>query len=309
MSKTPEHQKSAECSKFAKLAIGELLENRAVTDEYNIVMAGIMDDRHNIALLIPKKYEFANDDPKIKAGRLPPGSLIVDPWARALGHSPEISLAVTPEKFHFYGSLPGVNIHYQSKHDATVETYHQNKALAAAQGPLVGVQLGAAHDSPVDQREARRLDRARKAEAERDVLAGRPSSAPARSSAPAASAAAASVDEVRPGSAPARGISNSNALAALLAAGPPSRRITPPGAAPVQDPAPSAPSPREIRDEAPLHAAPGVAAAAPEAQASSSWALPSVWTMLTITAGVLGAGIAAASQLLQSNKDDISPRP
>ena len=73
------NSKSAECSNFAKHAIGTMLQVNDITEHYNIVLAGIMGGRHNIAILVPK-----NDSSNL-ADELPQGSLIVDPWAFGMG--------------------------------------------------------------------------------------------------------------------------------------------------------------------------------------------------------------------------------
>lgn len=138
MNGIPNLQKSAECSKFAKLAIGELLKNPAITDNYNVVMAGIMGNKHSIGILVPIKYEFTAQHPKIKAGKLPPDSLIIDPWARALGHPVEMSLAVETEHYVFNEQLAGMSIHYQSKHDDTLEASQKS---ASVQGNAIHLSL------------------------------------------------------------------------------------------------------------------------------------------------------------------------
>lgn len=132
----PTAVKSAECGKFAGLAVGDLLQTYpGITKDYNVVMAGIMGNKHNIAILIPNDPKAINLDAeknaaKIKEGFLPRGSLIVDPWARALGHPVETTLAVPAENYHFEMSLPGMRINYQSNKDPTATM--ENSASAAA---------------------------------------------------------------------------------------------------------------------------------------------------------------------------------
>ena len=122
------HDKSAECSNFARHAIGTLIQNKDITDNYNIVFAGIMSDMHNIAILVPKDATLTLkqiENQQQLVGNLPEGSLIIDPWAFAMGHPFDKSFGCSPREFTFSGSLKEIKVHYQSKNDATVHTVQE----------------------------------------------------------------------------------------------------------------------------------------------------------------------------------------
>jgi RavJ, Peptidase domain/Domain of unknown function (DUF5617) len=122
-------KKASECSNFAYHSIGVMLQDPKITSEYNVVMAGIMGGAHNIAILVPKGEKLSEPLPK---GRLPEGSLIVDPWAVGMGHSPDRALAVSQDNFAYRTSInKKFKIHYQSADDPTVDNarteYLENK--------------------------------------------------------------------------------------------------------------------------------------------------------------------------------------
>lgn len=110
---------AAECSNFARHAIGTLIQNKDITDSYNIVYAGIMGGSHNIAVLVPKdkSLKLSEGNPPKLTERLPEGSLFIDPWAFGMGHKFEASFCCTQDTFAFRDSLNKVTIHYQSKND------------------------------------------------------------------------------------------------------------------------------------------------------------------------------------------------
>ncbi len=112
--------KVAECSKYAGHAISVLLSDKEITDEYNVCLAGIgPDQNHNIALLIPKGPTALKKGPLTERS-LPEGSLIVDPWAMAMGYSAEASLAVKPEEYAYPEMLKKITLTYQSVNDRKV---------------------------------------------------------------------------------------------------------------------------------------------------------------------------------------------
>jgi RavJ, Peptidase domain len=117
-----------ECSTFAYSAIALLMSDETVREHFDILQAGsmYMDQgrgmvfAHNISILVPKGED-------IELGRmnadtpLPDGSLIIDPWARALGHPVEQTLGVSPEHFVFEDCLYPLVVNYNSALDATFE--------------------------------------------------------------------------------------------------------------------------------------------------------------------------------------------
>jgi hypothetical protein len=110
--------KVAECSNFAYHAIGVLLRDQEVAQKYNICLAGIMSQRHNIAVLFPK--DALIDEEELQNGNWPEGILIVDPWAVGMGHSSDCALAVPVNQFIFKKHMQPFTLHYQSKEDASI---------------------------------------------------------------------------------------------------------------------------------------------------------------------------------------------
>lgn len=109
-----------ECSSFSYSAIGYLmLINDDIRKNYDILQIGIMESKgrylHNIAVLIPKGSE------PIMYGELPKGALIVDPWARALGHPANQTLGVSPEDYYFNDVLYPMTINYHSGDEEDLE--------------------------------------------------------------------------------------------------------------------------------------------------------------------------------------------
>jgi RavJ, Peptidase domain len=120
-----------ECSSFSYSAVATLMLDDNVRENYDILQIGTMrmdqglgvtrsgergkSYAHNIAVLMPKGKGLSQD------GKLPEGALIVDPWARALGHTKESTILVTPEKFIFKTSLYPLMVNYNSAKDDTVE--------------------------------------------------------------------------------------------------------------------------------------------------------------------------------------------
>ena len=125
--------KEAECSNFAYHAIGVLLREPAIIKSYNVCLVGIMSGSHNIALLVPKELALRAVD--IKKGILPVGTLLIDPWAVAVGYPVEQSLAVSQESFLYQIYLENMTVHYQSQKDPDVPLdafIEEDKASAAA---------------------------------------------------------------------------------------------------------------------------------------------------------------------------------
>lgn len=112
---------TSECSNFSFDALAECLCNDELRANYDILQAGTMEGRtarsrviamqHNIAILVPKGT--GADYP---GGRtpLPDGSLIVDPWARAMGQPANVSLFVKPKNFCYKKSLYPLEINFNS---------------------------------------------------------------------------------------------------------------------------------------------------------------------------------------------------
>lgn len=117
-----------ECSKFSYSAICDAMLNDQVRKYYYILQVGTMelDGRylHNIAVLILKGTKLINNY------QLPKGSLIIDPWARALGYPSEKTLGVSPEKFEFKTRLYPIKINYNSADEKDFEIIVQ-KFLSA----------------------------------------------------------------------------------------------------------------------------------------------------------------------------------
>jgi RavJ, Peptidase domain len=112
---------SSECSNFSYDAIAESLLDDEIRSKYDVVQAGSMyinqgfgfTYAHNITLLVPKGADIklgkiTSDNP------LPEGTLIIDPWARAMGQSAESSLFTTPENFCYLNSLYPLDVNYNS---------------------------------------------------------------------------------------------------------------------------------------------------------------------------------------------------
>jgi hypothetical protein len=124
---TKENVRIAECSNFAYDAIGRLLLNKEIRDHYNVCQVGMMRDpstlryAHNICVLIPKESGSIASNKNLSMDKLPNGSLIVDPWARALGHPADTTLAVPLSKFHFKEFFDPFIINYNSGADETLE--------------------------------------------------------------------------------------------------------------------------------------------------------------------------------------------
>jgi hypothetical protein len=117
--------KAAECSNFAGHAMSVLLNDPDVIKDYNVCLASL-DRIHNIAILLPKEASPLSKDDK-KKGKLPVGSLIVDPWAMAMGYDADEALAVRPSRYAFKGHVSNIEIHYESIHDKTI--YPEASAL------------------------------------------------------------------------------------------------------------------------------------------------------------------------------------
>jgi hypothetical protein len=105
--KTP----ASECSNFSYDAIAECLMDDDIRGKYDVLQAGTMNNQHNIAILVPKglgaSFQGGN-------AHLPEGSLIIDPWARAMGHGADAALFVSPEEFCYRDSLYPTDINFNS---------------------------------------------------------------------------------------------------------------------------------------------------------------------------------------------------
>lgn len=117
-----DHERTAECSNFAYHALGTFLLNQEIQKEYDICQIGIMKNKngaymHNICVLIPKgsQLEMKKD---LNMSSLPEGALIIDPWARALGHPAETTLGVPLAQFRFKHSFDPFIINYNSSNDS-----------------------------------------------------------------------------------------------------------------------------------------------------------------------------------------------
>ncbi|MCL5273006.1 MAG: hypothetical protein M1486_06890 [Gammaproteobacteria bacterium] len=115
---------SYECSSFAYSAISELMLNDDIRKQYDILQVGTMrinqgkmglNYAHNIAVLVPKGSKV------LKNGPLPEGALIIDPWARSLGHPVNETLAVSPDKFIFHDCLYPLIVNYNSANEKNLE--------------------------------------------------------------------------------------------------------------------------------------------------------------------------------------------
>jgi RavJ, Peptidase domain/Domain of unknown function (DUF5617) len=116
-------RQSYECSSFSYSAISELMLNDDIRENYDILQMGTMrinqgrgfgmNYAHNIAVLIPKP-PGAKDLDIPKDGPLPKGALIVDPWARSLGHPAEKTLGVSEDNFQYKGTLYPLVVNYNS---------------------------------------------------------------------------------------------------------------------------------------------------------------------------------------------------
>jgi hypothetical protein len=108
-----------ECSGFSYSAISEAILNDNIRKNYDILQVGTMElygrYLHNIAVLIPKGIKLTHNN------QLPKGSLIIDPWARALGYPPETTLGVSPDKFEFKARLYPIKVNYNSAEEIDFE--------------------------------------------------------------------------------------------------------------------------------------------------------------------------------------------
>lgn len=113
-----------ECSSFSYSAVAELLLDDEIRENYDVLQVGSMyinqgygnTYAHNIAVIVPKGSEVPTPD-----GQLPKGSLIIDPWARAMGYPVDQSLAVPPEKFAYKSSLYPMKVNYNSANEENLE--------------------------------------------------------------------------------------------------------------------------------------------------------------------------------------------
>nr|WP_318527912.1 hypothetical protein [Legionella longbeachae] len=114
----------SECSNFAYHSAGVLLDDPEIKKDYDVAVIGSMYNKktgqyqHNITLLVPKGTVLPQ--PPEQLSKLPSGTLIVDPWAVGMGHSPERALAVPMDKFAYASSLFPATVNYQSSLDATL---------------------------------------------------------------------------------------------------------------------------------------------------------------------------------------------
>jgi len=120
LNKDNDKVKVAECSKYASHAMSILLSDPKVTDEYNACIAGLgPDQNHNVVLLIPKDTRMKKSG---KLSQIPDGTLIVDPWAMAMGYDEKNALAVKPEEYAYSDLLTNIQVHYQSKRDPQISS-------------------------------------------------------------------------------------------------------------------------------------------------------------------------------------------
>ena len=119
-------QKISECSNFAYHAIGLMLQVPSLTEKYNICLMGIMNDQHNIAILLPKDAQVTAKDKR--EGQLPLGALIVDPWAVGLGYAPCEALAVSKDNYIYNTKFQKMTIHYQSKNDTSLPIHSEESS-------------------------------------------------------------------------------------------------------------------------------------------------------------------------------------
>ncbi|KTC84802.1 hypothetical protein [Legionella cincinnatiensis] len=116
----------SECSNFAYHSAGVLLDDPEIRKDYDVAVIGSMYNKktdqyqHNITLLVPKGTVLPQPPEQLTKENFPSGTLIVDPWAVGMGHSPEHALAVTMDKFAFVRSLFPATVNYQSSLDKTL---------------------------------------------------------------------------------------------------------------------------------------------------------------------------------------------
>ena len=128
---------ASECSNFSYDAIAECLLDDDIRANYDVLQAGTMGQQHNIAILVPKGQGagYAGGDTP-----LPEGSLIVDPWARAMGQPADKALFATPEDFAYKDSLYPTVINFNSTKPAgspfapkstedMVKSFKENRAM------------------------------------------------------------------------------------------------------------------------------------------------------------------------------------
>src|SRR5580704_10850066 len=121
--------------------------NDYICEHYDIWQVGTMrrgsSYKHNIAVLVPKGTTITQD------GVLPGGALIVDPWARSLGHPVESSLAVSEDKFVYKVALYPLVVNYNSANEKNLEetirefrqenpNFEQRRAAAFAKIEIFG---------------------------------------------------------------------------------------------------------------------------------------------------------------------------
>ncbi len=144
--------KVAECDNFAVHGLAVLAANASIRQNYNIVKVSSMFAEgvgfmHNHLILVPKDQPLTLFDQNMRgkptfqrmwgphlppgtpenarAGVLPPGSLIVDPWAMGIGNPANQCLAVPPEKFCFAHSLCILSISQGKRRIILMATSHE----------------------------------------------------------------------------------------------------------------------------------------------------------------------------------------
>lgn len=120
----------SECSNFAAHAIGVLLDDPVIRDKFNVALVGMMDNHHNIAVLVPKSHELKSGETE-----LPRDALIVDPWGLAMGYAPSQTMGVDVEHYAFKETLfENFTVNYQSMTDPTLAETEPNQLIPFSGG-------------------------------------------------------------------------------------------------------------------------------------------------------------------------------
>lgn len=180
--------KALECSHFSYSAIAAALLNDEIRKNYDVCQVGIMRDRnqfkHNICVLIPKSEGKVireklknssygkNTSILFNLGDLPKETIIIDPWARSLGHPVEKTLAVYLKDFYFDDHFDPFIINYNSGNDPNLEEAIQAHLSIRYKTALVALIKSKTNIDVVDEkvRELIRVTQALKREGKEPLM-------------------------------------------------------------------------------------------------------------------------------------------
>ena len=104
-----------------------------------------MGDFHNVAILVPRDKPLSVTDGSIiksgtLLGKLPEGSLFIDPWGYVMGNEFDKCFGCTIENFVFKNSLDKISIHYESDKDITFNQIHSTPEANKDPSPSIPIQ-------------------------------------------------------------------------------------------------------------------------------------------------------------------------